>query len=196
MAVCVGATVGANVGATVLAGVGAGVVAGVGAGVDTVGVEVRRGEITGVELPVGTGDEEVRAVGLAVRTGVAEATGVGVVSGATGAAESAVNTTSADTAVAVGFFPFAFLLAAGGVDDVAVTVCGPTLAPAGTVNDVLKTPLPLAWTAGIPAALPSHVSCTVEWPKPTPLTMTVVPPAPLVGDTLNAGVASDAWIPS
>jgi hypothetical protein len=55
----------------------------------------------------------------------------------------------------------------------------------------LKDPFALAVVAGMSAASPSHDSwIDSRFPKPDPTTVTVVPAAPLAGETLRVGPAA------
>jgi hypothetical protein len=57
----------------------------------------------------------------------------------------------------------------------------------GTRNVVLKEPLPVVWTAGMPAGFPSQVNWTsVRPPKPEPLAPTVAFVTALAGESPSA----------
>ena len=62
---------------------------------------------------------------------------------------------------------------------------------------VASVPLPVAWTEGMPAALPSHVNWISVRPKLEPLTVIAVPLAALVGESAIVGVdVVDAAVPA
>jgi hypothetical protein len=75
--------------------------------------------------------------------------------------------------------------------DAALTSCVPVV-EAGTLNVALNEPFPPTVMDGMPAAEPSHVSCTVAWPKFEPETVTTVPASPDAGERLSAGLGAAA----
>jgi hypothetical protein len=125
--------------------VGAGVAVGAGACVGTgVGEAIATGAEVGVGAGVSTGVGDTVVAELDVGAEVAVGLGVGDV--ATMRANSTVNPADALTDPLNLLLPFPVDIVA----DVAPTRWVPTLAPAGTENFVLKVPLPLACTTGMP----------------------------------------------
>jgi hypothetical protein len=142
----------------------------------------------------------VEAVRVAVGLGVAVAVVVGL--GASVAAVVVPKTNIAEAVAVVGALllpPFPFPLPVPVTDAVVVvfaparTSCVPP-AETGTVNVARNDPLPVALTEGIPVAEPSHVSCTVAWPKFDPETVTRVPAVPEAGEIVSAGAVSAACV--
>ena len=59
---------------------------------------------------------------------------------------------------------------------------------------MLNDPFPPTWTEGMPSADPSHVSCTVAWPKFVPDTVTTDPAGPVGCVSARLGAAFAASV--
>jgi len=136
--------------------VGAGVAVGA-----TVGGGV--GAVVGTVVGAVVGD----AVGAAVGAGVRVTTGVAV-GAVVGAFVGAGVTTAVGAGVAVATAPPTTVIGVLMPLDATDIVCAPEVAVVGTVTTAWKFPRRSVCADGIPAALPSHSSWTVERQKPRP----------------------------
>jgi hypothetical protein len=146
-------------GATVGVGIGVGDGVTVGAGVD-------------VGATVGAGVDVGATVGAGVDVGATVGAGLATIT------ENVVEVRSAGV---VADFPVPFELVT------APMAWDPMAAVLTTAKLAWKTPFAFAWALGIPAVVPSQVSCT--WPrgKPDAETVTVTPAGPAPGDKDSVG---------
>jgi hypothetical protein len=140
------------------------VAAGVGATVGAV-VGATVGALVGLAVRVLVGAAVGADVGAGLAVGLTVGAGVGVVL-ATETTANGVDATDEDDVCVEPFFPLPVVVT------IAPTVCEPTAALAGTLKLARNVPRPVSGVLGIPAALPSHVSCTVPRPRFEPETAT------------------------